>query len=187
MTEPFSSDRIVAWGAELRRVHVQLRRAMALAREAVEDAADGTALEGGAVSEGGTAPEGSATAARELLLFCHGFCLALSGHHRAEDGALFPQLVAAHPELAPVVAKLKQDHSMIEHLIGGLDAALTRGAPAEETLQHLDGIEAVMETHFRYEERQLVAVLDASPGLGSHGRGSQDLGADRQRLFGPLG
>jgi hypothetical protein len=81
---------------------------------------------------------------------------------------------------------------MIEHLIGGLDQALTRGAPAEETLRHLDGIEAVMETHFRYEERQLVAVLDASPGLGSHGSGAQDLGAqdlgaDRQRLFGPLG
>lgn len=176
MTGPFSADRVVAWGDELRRVHVQLRRALALAREAVEDVADGTAPEGGGGSEGGPA------AARELLLFCHGFCLALSGHHRAEDGALFPQVVAAHPELAPVVAKLTQDHSMIEHLIGGLDAALTRGAPAEETLRHLDGIEAVMETHFRYEERQLVAVLDASPSLGA-----QDLGADRQRLFGPLG
>lgn len=172
MTQPFSSDRIIAWGDQLRRVHVQLRRALALAREAVEDVADGTQ------------PEGGPGAARELLLFCHGFCAALSGHHRAEDGALFPQVVAAHPELAPVVAKLTQDHSMIEYLIGGLDAALTRGAPAEETLRHLDGIEAVMETHFGYEERQLVAVLDASQDWGASATSS--LGEDRRRLFGPL-
>ncbi|MEP7762874.1 hemerythrin domain-containing protein [Sanguibacter sp. 25GB23B1] len=175
MTGPFSSDRIVAWGDELRRVHVQLRRALALAREAVED---------GTVPEESTAPEGGPAAARELLLFCHGFCVALSGHHRAEDGALFPQVVAAHPELAPVVAKLTQDHSMIEYLIGGLGAALARGAPAEETLRHLDGIEAVMETHFGYEERQLVAVLDASQDWGATGASS--LEGDRRRLFGPL-
>ncbi|MFE1775538.1 hemerythrin domain-containing protein [Streptomyces sp. NPDC059008] len=63
---------------------------------------------------------GVVDAATDLLLFCHGFCAALSGHHRAEDGSLFPELVRARPDLAPVVAKLTQDHNMIEHRIGGL-------------------------------------------------------------------
>lgn len=59
----------------------------------------------------------------DLLLFCHGFCDTLSGHHLAEDTALFPELRARYPQL---------------------------------------------ESHFRYEERQLLDVLatlkwDADP------------------------
>ena len=108
-------------------------------------------------------------AARELLLYCHGFCVALDGHHRGEDRTLFPAIAAAHPELRPVLRALEQDHSMIAHLLGGLQAAVDRTAPPEELDQHLEGIAAIMESHFRYEERQLLTVLDtlelaAAPG-----------------------
>ncbi|MFF8415198.1 hemerythrin domain-containing protein [Streptomyces omiyaensis] len=137
-------------------MHNKLRNALALAR---------AGLDGGD-------PSGAAT---DLLLFCHGFCAALSGHHRAEDGSLFPELVRARPDLAPVVAKLTQDHNMIEHLIGELQRAVADSTDPEVAHHHLDGIEAVMETHFRYEEKQLGAVLDG-----------MDADFDRTEIFGPI-
>ena len=33
-------------------------------------------------------------------------------------------------------------------------------------LRHLEGVDAIMESHFRYEERELVALLDALVGDG---------------------
>nr|WP_202544887.1 hemerythrin domain-containing protein [Streptomyces sp. SID5606] len=133
---------MVAWSQELRNVHHRLRDAMAVTRAALADGTPGEA------------------ATRELLLYCHGFCAALDGHHRGEDRTLFPAIAAAHPELRPVLRALEQDHSMIAHLLGGLQAAVDRTAPPEELDQHLEGIAAIMESHFRYEERQLLTVLE---------------------------
>jgi hemerythrin-like domain-containing protein len=141
------TTRIIAWSNELRRVHQRLRDALEVARTAV--------------SEGGA----SDAAARDLLLYCHGFCAALDRHHRGEDRALFPAIEAAHPHLAPVLRSLERDHSMIAHLLAGLSTAVDRSASAAELTMHLDGVSAVMETHFRYEERQLLQVLD---GLDLH-------------------
>ncbi len=50
---------------------------------------------------------------------------------------------------------------MIAHLLGGLQAAVERRASRAELDRHLEGIEAIMESHFRYEERQLTTVLGA--------------------------
>lgn len=140
-------------------VHIQLRKALEVAREAIEDAD----------------PNGASPPSRELLLFCRGFCVALTGHHAGEDKLLFPEIARARPDLGPVLRELSRDHSMLDHLIGGLEKALDAGAPPEETLQHLDGIEAVMETHFRYEEKKLLSVLG---GLG--------IDASRGSVLGPL-
>jgi hemerythrin-like domain-containing protein len=134
--------RLVAWSQELRRVHTRLREALAVTQKAVAEGASGH------------------VATRELLLYCHGFCAALDGHHRGEDHTLFPAISAAHPELGPVLRKLEQDHSMIGHLLGGLREASDREAPRNELELHLEGIAAIMESHFRYEERQLLAVLE---------------------------
>ena len=149
MTER-ETTRLVAWSTELRQVHARLREALDLTRGAIADGRSGEA------------------ATRELLLYCHGFCAALDGHHRGEDHTLFPAIRAAHPELEPVLRRLTQDHSMIGHLLTGLQAALDRAAPAAELDRHLEGVAAIMESHFRYEERQLLTVLetlslDASP------------------------
>lgn len=141
MTER-ETTRLVAWSYELRQVHVRLRKALELTRTAV---AEGRSAE---------------AATRDLLLFCHGFCAALDGHHRGEDYLLFPAIKAAHPELEPVLRNLTQDHSMIAHLLGGLRAAVDRDAPVAELDRHLEGVAAIMESHFRYEERQLLSVLE---------------------------
>ncbi len=139
---PETVRRARAWGREMREVHLRLREALVLAREAIEDEADVDPLAG------------------TPLLYCWGFCTALSSHHAGEDGALFPRLVERHPDLGPVVRQLRQDHSMIEHLIGGLRRALDDGATTAEKLRHLDGVEAVVESHFRFEERRLLDLLD---------------------------
>lgn len=151
------TTRLVAWSGELRRVHGRLRDAL---RAAQEEARAGFRDD---------------AAARELLLYCHGFCVALDSHHRGEDRALFPAIEAAHPDLAPVLRALEQDHSMIAHLLGGLRTAADRAAPPEEIERHLEGVAAIMESHFRYEERQLLTVLDT---LG--------LDADPADVLGPL-
>ncbi|MGB7448147.1 MAG: hemerythrin domain-containing protein [Ornithinimicrobium sp.] len=156
MTER-ETTRLIAWSHELREVHRRLREALEVTQKSVADAAlDRVAM-------------------RDLLLFCHGFCTALNGHHRGEDRTLFPAIVAAYPELGPVLRSLSQEHSMIAHLLGGLQAAVDRGASAEELGYHLEGVAAVMESHFRYEERQLLRVLE-----------DLDLATDPRDVLGPL-
>lgn len=151
------ADRLIAWDQELRSAHSRLRAALAATRAAL--------------SEGGSAPD----AASELLLYCVGFCAALDGHHSAEDRALFPTLRAEHPELGGVIDKLMQDHSMLAHLLASLRAAAERGDDAVAIGGHLDGIAAIMESHFRFEEREILAPLRA---IG--------LDADVQTVLGPL-
>lgn len=141
MTER-ETTRLVAWSNELRRAHSRLRDALRVARAAVHDGS------------------GRPTAGRDLFLYCRGFCTALGEHHRGEDRALFPAIEAAHPELAPVIRNLEQDHSMIDSLLTALDAAVNNDAAPSELDRHLDGIGAIMESHFAYEERQLLRVLD---------------------------
>ena len=124
-----------------------------------------------AVAEGRSAE----AATRDLLLYCHGFCAALNRHHRGEDHTLFPAIKAAHPELEPVLRYLTQDHSMIAHLLGGLQAAIDRAASVAELDRHLEGVAAIMESHFRYEERQLLSVLE-----------TLSLDAPPEEVLGPL-
>ena len=156
MTEG-DKTRLIAWSNELRAVHQRLREALRVTSAALD--------------EGGAAEP----ATRDLLLFCHGFCAALTGHHEGEDRVLFPAIAAEHPELRETLRTLERDHSMIAHLLAGLQAAAEKGAPRAELSRHLDGVAAIMESHFRYEERQLLAVLDV---LG--------LAADPSDALGPL-
>lgn len=157
MTEG-EKTRLVAWSNELRSVHQRLRKALSITQDAL---ASGE-------------PQGGA-ATRDLLLFCHGFCTALTGHHEGEDRELFPAIAAEHPELRETLRKLEQDHSMIGHLIGGLQMAVDAAASPEELSRHLEGIAAIMESHFRFEERQLLTVLE-----------TLEWDADPGRVLGPL-
>lgn len=149
--------RLIAWSQELRAVHERLREALSVTREALATGVP------------------AAAASRDLLLFCHGFCTALVGHHEGEDRQLFPAIAAAHPQLADTLRYLQQDHSMINHLVAGLQDAVSREASPPELERHLEGIGAIMESHFGYEERQLLGVLE-----------TLELRADPARVLGPL-
>lgn len=157
MTEG-EKTRLIAWSQELRRVHERLHEALRVTRAALKNG------------------ETAAPATRDLLLFCHGFCAALTGHHEGEDREMFPAIAAAHPELRETLRYLKQDHSMIAHLITELQAAANRGASPVVLDQHFEGVAAIMDNHFRYEERKLLAVLDTLA-----------LDADPHDVLGPLG
>jgi hemerythrin-like domain-containing protein len=148
--------RIIAWNRELTAAHQRLRQALGVTREAL-------------------GPGGTGSAGADLVLYCHGFCAALSGHHVSEDTALFPELSARYPGLGPVIARLGQDHEMIAELLIAFNRALTTSATPGELARHLDGLSAIMESHFSYEERQLLDVLAAL-----------DLDADPRALLGPL-
>jgi hypothetical protein len=148
-------SRLIAWDRELAAAHQRLRAALRAARDALDS--------------------GDAGPARaDLALYCRGFCAALSGHHVSEDRALFPELAARHPGLRPVIAKLGQDHEVIGSLLRELDRVLASGAGPGEIGPHLDGIAAIMESHFRYEERQVLGALAAL-----------SLSADPRALLGP--
>lgn len=148
--------RLIAWHRELTAAHQRLRQALRVTQDAL---AAGEAVPAGA----------------DLLLYCHGFCAALSGHHVSEDAALFPELSVRHPGLRTAIAKLQQDHEMIAALLSQLGHALTAAASPAELARHLDGLSAIMESHFTYEERQLSDVLAAL-----------QLEADPRALLGPL-
>ncbi|WP_045296328.1 hemerythrin domain-containing protein [Microbacterium trichothecenolyticum] len=149
--------RLVAWRRQLLEAHSRLRLALATAQEAARDDGD--------------VPDAS----RDLLLFCHGFCVALDGHHRGEDALLFPALVAQYPEAARVVRLLQQDHDMISTLVTRFDAAVQSAASPASLAQHLEGFAAIMESHFRFEERELEPLLDRL-----------ELRADPDAVFGSL-
>lgn len=153
-------NRLIAWNHELTAAHQRLRQALRVTREAL----------GAGLGAGDTGPPGA-----DLLLYCHGFCAALSGHHVSEDSALFPELSARHPGLRPVIAKLAQDHEMIAALLTQFGHALNAPATPGELARHLDGLSAIMESHFSYEERQLLGILS-----------SLRLSADPHTLLGPL-
>ncbi|MDX6744224.1 hemerythrin domain-containing protein [Actinocorallia sp. A-T 12471] len=149
-------SRLIAWNRELKAAHERLRRALRVARESL-DAGD------------------TAAARRDLLLYCKGFCAALDGHHTAEDAALFPELYERHPSLRPILTKLTQDHELIAALLVEFEKAITAAAPPAALSAHLDGIAAIMESHFAYEERQLLTTL-----------ANLNLPAEPHTLLGPL-
>jgi hemerythrin-like domain-containing protein len=149
-------NRLIAWNRELTAAHQRLRQALLVTRDAL-----------------GAGDVGSVSA--DLVLYCNGFCAGLSGHHVSEDAALFPELSARHPRLRSTIAKLGQDHEVIAALLTEFNHALTASATPDELVRHLDGLSAIMESHFSYEERQLLDTLSAL-----------DLEADPHALLGPF-
>ncbi|WP_344582583.1 hemerythrin domain-containing protein [Nonomuraea roseoviolacea] len=110
---------------------------------------------------------------RALAAHCLAFCSALERHHTGEDAAAFPALAEQFPQLRPVLQELTRDHRIISDILrrlqslldglGDRDAAQPRDVQAE-----LDGLAALMESHFTYEERKIAAALDSLDIPGWH-------------------
>ncbi|MFD8010982.1 hemerythrin domain-containing protein [Streptomyces sp. NPDC059762] len=148
-----TARRLAAFGNQLVDVHLWLREEL-------------TRLRGGLdayLSGAGERP-------RELRAHCLAFCSALTRHHTAEDGGVFPALAAAHPELRPVLDELAHDHVQVEEILVRLQTLLDElpagpaGEPAPDEARRvsgeLDGLIALVESHFTYEEKKLVAALN---------------------------
>ena len=73
---------------------------------------------------------------------------------------MFPALRAAAPELTPVIGKLEEDHVLVAGILGQIRDLLA-APPDPATLQReLDGLTAILESHFSFEERRIAAALD---------------------------
>jgi hypothetical protein len=105
----------------------------------------------------------------KLTTHCLAFCTALTAHHQGEDAGMFTDLLRHRPDLADTVKNLVQDHEMIASILLRV-AQLARpaadhgpeGEPADRhsIALELDGLAAIMESHFRYEERAISDALD---------------------------
>jgi len=97
--------------------------------------------------------------------YCLAFCAALTFHHQGEDAGMFVELLRQRPELAKVVSNLVEDHEMITAIVSRVaelagEAARSHGPTLEKIGRELDGLTAIMESHFNYEERAISKALD---------------------------
>ena len=103
----------------------------------------------------------------DLLSHCLSFCAAIHTHHTGEDSQLLPALRAAAPELAPVIDNIAEDHALDAGILRQVRDLLSPGrAPSgpDALVRELDGLIAILESHFSYEERRIAKALDT---LGS--------------------
>ncbi|GAA2362196.1 hypothetical protein GCM10010404_15080 [Nonomuraea africana] len=155
-TEP--TGRLAAFGTQLIDVHHSLREELSRLRDSVDAFLDGEDQR-----------------PRELRAHCLTFCSALERHHTGEDRNAFPTLAEEFPELRPVLEKLQEDHYLvsdilrrIEALVGDLDAELDEDE-ADRVRRELDGLSAIVESHFSFEERQIVEALNSLNAPGWEG------------------
>jgi hypothetical protein len=104
--------------------------------------------------------------ARELADHCLAFCAAVTEHHTGEDRTVFPMLAARHPDLRDLLDGLERDHEHIARMLRRV-AELSADLDAAGARAELDGLAALLESHFRWEEKRLVPLLNAlGPALG---------------------
>jgi len=102
---------------------------------------------------------GSALGA-QLRVNCLTFCHGLHNHHTGEDTALFPFLADRHPDSAPAIARLREEHeriaALVEELRRAVDGTAADPATARAEVERLAG---ELEAHLAYEEEQLIPLL----------------------------
>jgi hypothetical protein len=101
----------------------------------------------------------------ELQVHCLAFCSALTAHHVGEDDGMFTELLGVRPDLAPTIQNLVDDHAAIAAIALQVTAlaAQAKTTPAQGLpglRRELDGLAAIAESHFGYEERSISAALD---------------------------
>jgi hemerythrin-like domain-containing protein len=149
LTEP---DGLAAFGNRLIEVHIWLREELTRLRDDADAYLDG-----------------HSERPRDLRAHCLMFCSALSRHHTGEDDGPFPVLAEQFPELRPALEELGRDHDMVAGMLRSLQdlfddlGAAADGDPAEaqRLRAELNGLAAVLESHFVYEEKRLVSALNS--------------------------
>ncbi|MEO3977955.1 nitroreductase/quinone reductase family protein [Streptomyces sp. CAU 1734] len=126
----------------IRLVHNGLRRELALIRD--EMAASGPGI------------------GAQLRVNCLTFCQGLHNHHTGEDTMMFPMLGAGHPALAPVLARLREEHRTIAALLADLERVISdEKADRDTAIAEVERLTGELEAHLRHEEEQLLPLLGA--------------------------
>ncbi|MFJ9589269.1 nitroreductase/quinone reductase family protein [Streptomyces acidicola] len=145
-------------GKAVKVVHDAFRRELALIRQELA----------GEQSARNSGPDGTHSNTRlgaQLRINCLTLCQGLHNHHTGEDIALFPFLADRHPELAPVLDRLRHEHERIAALLEDLRRVVADEAGDTEpghVLREVERLTAELEAHLTYEEEQLIPALDAA-------------------------
>ncbi|KMS69499.1 cation-binding protein [Streptomyces viridochromogenes] len=130
-------------GEAIKVVHDAFRRELALIREEM--------------SKGG-----GTTLGAQLRVNCLTFCAGLHNHHTGEDIGMFPVLADRHPEFAPALARLGEEHERIAELVEDLRRVVSdEDADPAAARTEVERLTTALEAHLTYEEEQLIPVLDA--------------------------
>lgn len=97
---------------------------------------------------------------RELTRHCVAFCAAVRSHHTGEDSGAFAALAREQPALRPVLEQLERDHQQIADVLRTVEALAAREAIDQA---EMDGLAALLESHFAYEEKKIFAALNDLP------------------------
>ncbi|MGW5685701.1 nitroreductase/quinone reductase family protein [Nonomuraea sp. NPDC003754] len=128
-------------GEVLRKIHGSFRRELALIRKEV--AASGPGI------------------GAQLRVNCLSLCQGLHHHHMGEDTMMFPSLEARHPELAPAMTRLREEHEVVARLLARLQELLADDGLDRDTLvAGVDELTKEVEAHLDYEEEQLIPILN---------------------------
>ncbi|GAA3843658.1 nitroreductase/quinone reductase family protein [Streptomyces coacervatus] len=102
---------------------------------------------------------GSGTLGAQLRINCLTFCQGLHNHHTGEDTMMFPFLGDRHPQAAPVLQRLREEHERIADIVAELRRAVAEGASDPAAARA--GIERLtldLEAHLTYEEEELIPL-----------------------------
>lgn len=144
------AHRLAAFGTQLLQVHAWLRDLLTDLEDSVDDYFDGKGLP-----------------PRDLRAHCLSFCAALTRHHTGEDKGAFPAIAQEHPQLSKVLSELRSDHNQLDWLLGNLRKLLADlpatpdPATAKKVREEVAALSAIMQTHFIYEEKKLISVLNS--------------------------
>ncbi|MET9559101.1 nitroreductase/quinone reductase family protein [Streptomyces tauricus] len=132
-------------GQYVRLIHDAFRRELALIRKEIGNAGP--------------------TLGAQLRINCLTFCQGLHNHHTGEDIAMFPFLADSHPDLAPVIGRLREEHERIAELTAELKQVIGADPAVPVDPRHVreevERLTTTLEAHLTYEEEQLIPVLDA--------------------------
>jgi len=115
---------------------------------------------------------GVRTPGRPLAVHCLAFSEALTRHHTGEEAGAFPALAARFPELAPLLDKMAEDHVFIARIVARVEEIAASGDPSPAG--ELDGLAAITESHFSFEERRIRDALDSLDGSPGELLGAQE-------------
>lgn len=97
---------------------------------------------------------------------CGRECMVLNMHHNIEEQDMFPRLeMGGDAGISAVVAKLREEHRVVHALIEQLyeAAAILVEGPAPDAYAEarsvFEQLEAVVKSHFKYEETELEEAL----------------------------
>ncbi|WDT58833.1 nitroreductase/quinone reductase family protein [Streptomyces sp. G7(2002)] len=128
-------------GTALKAVHDGFRRELALIREEIATSGPGLGA--------------------QLRVNCLSLCQGLHNHHTGEDAGMFPMLGRHHPELAPALERMHQEHEKLAVLLADLQKVISaQDADPQLVLSEVERLTEEVENHLTYEEEVLIPVLD---------------------------